>query len=104
VLFPGGQFGFTEVGQEVDACLWIQKEPLLAWMGPVRVPMLLLKEMSRVKGLAGLWRRSSGAARVDEAVARRAIVLVTVSFMLAKVDVILRGWYVLMFASVDRLC
>jgi hypothetical protein len=94
VLLPGGQFGFMEVGQEVDAALWIQKEPLLAWMGPVRVPMLLLKEISRVNGLAGLWRGSRGAARVDEAVARRAMVFVMVSFMLAKVDVISRGWYV----------
>jgi hypothetical protein len=60
-------------------------------MGPVRVPMLLLKEMSRVKGLVGLWRGSRGAARVEEAVARRAMVLVMVSFMLAKVDVMVKG-------------
>jgi hypothetical protein len=98
VLLPGGQFGFTEAGQEVDAALWIQKEPLLAWMGPVRVPMLLLKEMSRVKGLAGLWRGSRGAARVDEAVARRAMVFVMVSFMLSNANVMIEV-DVLVFAS-----
>jgi hypothetical protein len=101
VLLPGGQFGFMEVGQEVDAALWIQKEPLLAWMGPVRVPMLLLKEIARVNGLAGLWRGSRGAARVEEAVARRAMVFVMVSFMLSKVDVMIEVDEVV-FASVDR--
>jgi hypothetical protein len=30
VLLPGGQFGFTEVGQDVVAFLWIQKEPFEA--------------------------------------------------------------------------
>ena len=83
MLLPGGHLGFTLAGQDVVAFLWIQKEPLEAWMGPLRYPMLLLKEMSRVKGLAGLWRASRGAARVDEAVARRAIVLVMVNFMLS---------------------
>lgn len=90
VLLPGGQLGFTEVGQEVDAFLWIQKEPLEAWMGPLRVPMLLLKEMSRVKGLAALCRASRGAASVDEAAASRARVLAMVIFMLLKVDVMVR--------------
>jgi hypothetical protein len=35
VLLPGGQ-GVTLDGQEVEAFLWIQKEPLEAWMGPLR--------------------------------------------------------------------
>ena len=82
--------GFTLVGQDVVAFLWIQKEPLEAWMGPLRYPMLLLKEMSRVKGLAALWRASRGAAKAVEAVARRARVLVMVIFMLLKVDVMRR--------------
>lgn len=43
-----------------------------------------------MKGLAALWRASRGAARVDEAVARRARVLVMVIFMLLKVDVMRR--------------
>jgi hypothetical protein len=37
-----------------------------------------------VKGLAGLWRGSRGTAREEEAVARRAMVLVMVSFILGK--------------------
>jgi len=100
VLLPGGQLGFTEAGQEVDAFLWIQKEPLEAWMGPLRVPMLLLKDMSRVKGLAALCRASRGAASVDEAVASRASVLAMMIFMLPKVDVMIRDRGVSVFASV----
>ena len=81
VLFPKGQ-GSTFEGQDVLGVLLIQKEPLEAWMGPLRG--LLLKDMSRVKGLAVLWRAARGAARVDEVVASRARVLVMVSFMLAR--------------------
>jgi hypothetical protein len=44
-----------------------------------------------VKGLAGLWRASRGAAREEEAVARRAMVLVMVSFILAETDVMVRS-------------
>jgi hypothetical protein len=40
--------------------------------------------------LEGLWRGSRGAAREEEAVARRAMVLVMVSFMLARSDVMMR--------------
>lgn len=71
VLVPGGQGEMLE-GQEVEAFLPIQKEPLEAWMGPLRGE--LLKEMSSSKGLAGLWRASRGAAMAEEAEARRAMV------------------------------
>lgn len=73
VLVPGGQGEMLE-GHEVDAFLPIQKEPLEAWMGPLRGE--LLKEMSSSKGLAGLWRASRGAAMAEEAEARRAMVFV----------------------------
>lgn len=73
MLVPGGQGEMLE-GQEVDAFLPIQKEPLEAWMGPLRGE--LLKEMSSSKGLAGLWRASRGAAMAEEAEARRAMVFV----------------------------
>jgi hypothetical protein len=43
-----------------------------------------------VKGLAGLWRASRGAAREEEAVASRAMVLVMVSFMF-KIEVMVRS-------------
>lgn len=88
MLLPAGQ-GFTLEGHEVDAFLPIQKEPPEAWMGPLRG--LLLKEMSRVNGLAGSWRASRGAARVEEAAARRPMVLVMVNFMLLLIfDVIVK--------------
>lgn len=73
VLVPGGQ-GETLEGHEVEAFLPIQKEPLEAWMGPLRGE--LLNEMSSSKGLAGLWRASRGAAMAEEAEARRAMVFV----------------------------